>query len=197
MVSVGGTVKMVEALKLATDRINDFLESNREYFGRLNPSPYGFMAFCSFLALACYAPAREFFPNTLVNREETETEEFKQAVIQSMSQSLVDRHSGVIALMASEAEKEEHAGKIRQQVATLLGARYSEYFEYFQKDVERLASDQTNLYSNLSAAFMRDVLGKEGKSGGTGPALDNLAFGLCLSTTISGLMAFFDGPEAG
>ena len=64
------TTKLIEALKLTTDRINDFLETNREIFGELNPSPYGFMAFCSFLVIASYAPAEEYFPDTLVKRKE-------------------------------------------------------------------------------------------------------------------------------
>ncbi len=191
------TTKLIEALKLTTTRLNDFFESNGEIFGDLNPSPYGFMIFCSFLVIAGYAPAKRYFPNSVVEREEADTEEFKQIVIQSMTQSLMERHSGALALIETEEEKDRQVQRTKQQVTSLLDERYSRYFECFQRDVEKLAEDRTNVYANLSAAFMADVLGKEEKAntGQSGLVLPNLSFGLCLSTTVSGLMTFFDGSE--
>ncbi|MCE5335439.1 MAG: hypothetical protein LLG06_12720 [Desulfobacteraceae bacterium] len=190
------TDRLIEALKLTTDRINNFLETNRQYFGDTEPSPYGFMTFCSFLVTASYAPPRKYFPNTVVNREERDTEEFKGMVVQSMTQSLLNRHAEAINLMKSEAEKQEHVQRTKQQVAGLVEETHAEYFELFKKDVERLAEDPTNVYAEMSGAFMRDVMGKESApaADGVSPSPDSLSLGLCLSTTISGLMAFYDNP---
>ncbi len=192
------TNKLIEALQLTTNRLNDFFDSNSGIFGDLNPSPYGFMIFCSFLAVASYAPAKEYFPNSLVERKESDTEEFKEIVIQSMTQSLMERHSEALKLIEGKEEKIEQAQRTRKQLTALLNERYSRYFECFQRDIEKLAEDKTNPYANLSAAFMMDVLGKEESwnAGQSGLALSYLSFGLCLSTTVSGLMAFFDGSEA-
>lgn len=187
------TDKLIEALQLTTNRIDAFLENNREFFCDVDPSPYGFLTFCSFLVTASYAPPRKYFPNTVVHRDEAGTEEFKSIVVQSMTQSLLQRHAEALKLMASDAERDEHAQKTGQQVSGLMEEKYSEYFALLKQDIERLAEVQANVYADLSAAFLRDVLGRQAgeQSDRAAPARDRLSLGLCLSTTISGLMAFF------
>ncbi|MHC1728738.1 MAG: hypothetical protein AB9866_22510 [Syntrophobacteraceae bacterium] len=191
------TDKLVAALKLTADRLNDFLVSNRDIFGDLNPSPYGFMTFCSFLVVASYAPGKKRFPNTVIERKETDTEEFKKTVLQTVTQSLLARHAGALDLIENEEEREEQAQKTGRQIAALFDQKYTEYFRLFQKDVERLAEDQKNVYANLSAAFMSDVIGEDEApdTSQTIPPPGNIALGLCLSTTVSGLMSFFDDGE--
>ncbi len=189
------TTKLIEALKLTTDRLNNFLESNREIFGELDPSPYGFLAFSSFLVIASYAPAKEFFPNSVVKRDASDTEDFKQMVIQSMTQSLLARHSEAMAMIEGEEGKKRQAQSTMEQVKNLLNERYSGYFNYFKQDVEKLADDPTNPYANLSAAFITDVLGREPASDQPELSPGSISLGLCLSTTISGLMAFFDKDQ--
>jgi hypothetical protein len=191
------TTKLIEALKRTTDRLNDFVESNREIFGELDPSPYGFLAFCSFLVIASYAPAKEYFPNSVVKRDEADAEDFKQMVIQSMTQSLLARHSEALSMIETEEKKKQQAQATMEQIRNLLNERYSSYFNWFRQDVEKLADDPTNAYANLSAAFMTDVLGREPASekdeAESSPG--SISLGLCLSTTISGLMAFFDEDQ--
>ena len=191
------TTKLIEALKLTADRLNDFLESNREIFGEFNSSPYGFMAFCSFLVVASYAPAKEYFPNSVVKRDEADAEDFKQMVIQSMTQSLLARHTEALAMIEDEEKKKQHAQATMEQVKNLLNDRYSSYFNLFRQDVEKLAEDPTNPYTNLSAAFLGDVLGRDPapEKGEAELSLGSISLGLCLSTTISGLMAFFDRDQ--
>ncbi len=185
------TDKLIEALKLTADRLNDFLLSNREIFGELDPSPYGFMTFCSFLVVASYAPGKERFPDTVIERQEADTEEFRKTVIDTMTQSLLARHAGALDLIEDEEERKEQAKKTGMRVAELLDQKYEEYFGFFREDVERLAEEQANIYANLSAAFMTDVIGRDENA----PAPENVALGLCLSTTVSGLMSFYDGGE--
>ncbi|MDR3556139.1 MAG: hypothetical protein P4L55_15395 [Syntrophobacteraceae bacterium] len=186
------TDKLINALKRTTDRIDDFLETNRTIFGEVDPSPYSYMTFCSFLVVASYAPGKEHFPNTSVDRQENDTEEFKKTIIETITYSVLQRHADAIKLMRSETEKDEHAARAQQQVETFVNEKYTEYFTYFQLDIEELA-DRKSLYENLSTAFMRDVLAK--KESGLpvgGPTAGNVSFGLCLSTTISGLLSFFE-----
>lgn len=186
------TVKLINALKRTTDRIDDFLETNRTIFGEVTPSPYSYMTFCSFLVVASYAPGKEHFPNTSVDRQESDTEEFKKTIIETITHSVMQRHADAIKLMRSETEKDEHAARSQQRVATFVNEKYSEYFTYFQLDIEELA-DGKGLYKNLSTAFIRDVLArKEADLPVGGPTADNVSFGLCLSTTISGLLSFFE-----
>jgi hypothetical protein len=150
------------------------------------------MGFCSFLVVASYAPRKEHFPNTLVDRQESDTEEFKKTIIETITYSVLQRHADATKLMQSETEKDEHAAKTQQQVETFVNEKYAQYFTYFQLDIEELAEGKS-LYKNLSTAFIRDVLGKkESDLPAGGPTADNVSFGLCLSTTISGLLSFFE-----
>lgn len=186
------TAKLINAMKRTTDRINDFLETNRTIFGEIDPSPYSYMTFCSFLVVASYSPGKEHFPNTSVDRQESDTEKFKNIIIETITDSVLRRHADAIELMRSEAEKYEHAAKARQQVETFVNVKYTEYFTYFQLDIEELAEGKS-LYKNLSTAFMKDVLAeKESDLPLGGPTAHNVSFGLCLSTTISGLLSFFE-----
>lgn len=185
------TAKLINALKRTTDRIDDFLETNRAIFGEIDPAPFAYMTFCSFLVVASYAPGKEHFPDTSVEREESDTEEFKRIIVQAITHSVLQRHAGAIELMRSEAEKDEHAARTEQQVRTFVSEKYAEYFGYFRLDVEQLA-DGKSLYKNLATAFMRDVLAAESDPSESGPAINNVSFGLCLSTTVSGLLAFFE-----
>ncbi|MDR3569042.1 MAG: hypothetical protein P4L43_13520 [Syntrophobacteraceae bacterium] len=186
------TAKLINAMKRTTDRIDDFLATNPTIFGEVDPSPYSYMTFCSFLVVASYAPGKEHFPNTSVDRQESDTEEFKNIIIETIAYSVLQRHAGAIELMRSEAEKDEHAARTKQQVETFVNGKYIEYFTYFQMDVEELAEGRS-LYRELSTAFIRDVLaGKESDSPQEGPTADNVSLGLCLSTTISGLLSFFE-----
>ena len=186
------TNKLINALKRTTDRINDFLETNMAIFGEVDPSPYSYMAFCSFLVVASYAPGKEHFPDTLVDRQESDTEEFKKTIIETITHSVLQRHADAIALKRSETEKDEHAVKAQQQVETFVNETYTQYFTYFQLDIEELAEGKS-LYKNLSTAFIKDVLGKKESDLPAGATTaDNVSFGLCLSTTISGLLSFFE-----
>ncbi len=186
------TAKLINALQRTIGRIDDFLETNRKIFGEIEPSPYGYMTFCSFLVVASYAPGKEHFPNTSVEREERDTEEFKKIIVQTITHSVLQRHAGAVELMRSDAEKDEHAARTEQQIETFVNEKYTEYFGYFRLDVERLA-DGKSLYENLSTAFMRDILGKaEPDLPADGQSVHNVSFGLCLSTTVSGLLSFFE-----
>ena len=190
------TAKLIDAMKRTTERIDDFFETNRAIFGDIDPSPYSYMTFCSFLVVASYSPGKEHFPNTSVDRPESETEKFKNIIIQAITDSVLLRHAEAIELMRSEAEKEDHAATARQQVETFVHGKYSEYFTYFQLDIEALAEGKS-LYKNLSTAFMRDVLARKESDPPLGqPAADNVSFGLCLSTTISGLLSFFEKTDS-
>jgi hypothetical protein len=186
------TQKQIEAFQLTADRLQNFLDTNQEIFGDLNSSPYGFIMFCSFLVVATYAPSRKFFPNTLVERDEADTEVFKQIVIRSIIESLLGLHDKALSL--SEEEKKEQATEIQKQVVDLLGQRYGQYYECFQRDVAKLANDLTDPYAELSNSFLRDVLGVE-EASREKRIKSTLSLGLFLSTTISGLMNFFGGPE--
>jgi hypothetical protein len=187
------TQKQIEAFELTTERFQSFLDTNQEIFSEINSSPYGFIIFCSFLVTAAYAPSRIFFPNTLVERDEADTETFRQIVAQSIINSLLGRHDK--ALNLSEEEKNRQASEIERQVADLLRQQYSRYYGCFQRDVSRLAEDQTNPYAELSESFLSDVLGLENTSEVRLLKI-KLSLGLFLSTTISGLMRFFGGPES-
>ncbi len=190
------TAKLIDAMKRTTERIDDFFETNREIFGEIDPSPYSYMTFCSFLVVASYCPGKEHFPNTSVDREQSDTEEFKNIIIQAITDSVLRRHADAIELMRSEAEKKDHAATARQQVGTFVGGKYTEYFTYFQLDIEELAEGKS-LYKNLSSAFMRDVLARKESGLPLGqPTADNVSFGLCLSTTISGLLSFFEKTDS-
>lgn len=186
------TTKLIDALKRTTDRIDDFLESNRIVSGELAPSPFGYMTFCSFLVTASYAPGKERFPNTSIERAESDTKEFKKIIVQAITHSVLQRHAGAIALMRGEAEKDEHAAGTERQVQIFVDEKYAEYFKYFQSDVEELA-DGKGMYKNLSAAFMRDVLARtESDLPESEPSVDSVSFGLCLSTTVAGLLSYFE-----
>ncbi len=186
------TAKLIDALKRTTERIDDFLETNRTIFGEIEPSPYAYMTFCSFLVVASYAPGKENFPNTSVEREESDTEEFKKMIVHAITHSVLQRHASAVELMRSEAEKDEHVAGTEQQIETFVNEKYAEYFRYFRLDIEQLA-DGKSLYKNLSTAFMRDVLAREGSDLPVdGLAVDSVSFGLCLSTTVSGLLSFFE-----
>ena len=186
------TAKLIDALKRTTDRIDDFLETNRAIFGEIDPSPYGYLTFCSFLVVASYAPGKEYFPKTSVERDESDTEEFRKIIVQTLTHLVLQRHVGAIELMRSEAEKDEHAARTEQQVQAFVNEKYGEYFEHFRLDIEELAEGKS-LYRNLSRAFMRDVLARsEADLSEGGPTVNNVSFGLCLSTTVSGLLSFFE-----
>lgn len=190
------TAKLIDAMKRTTERIDDFFETNRAIFGDIDPSLYSYMTFCSFLVVASYSPGKEHFPNTAVDRQESDTEKFKNIIIQAITDSVLGRHAEAIELMRSEAQKEDHATTARQQVATFVDGKYSEYFRYFQLDIEELAEGK-GLYKNLSTAFMRDVLDRNKSDPPLGqPTADNVSFGLCLSTTISGLLSFFEKTDS-
>jgi hypothetical protein len=186
------TQKQIEAFKLTADRLQNFLDTNQEIFGDPDSSPYGFIIFCSFLVVAAYAPSRKFFPNTLVARDEADTETFKQIVIKSIIDSLLDLHNRNLSL--TEEENINQASEIETQVVDLLNKRYAQYYECFQWDVAKLATDQTNPYASLSDSFLSDVLGMQ-KTSNVNHMKTSLSLGLFLSTTISGLMNFFGSPE--
>lgn len=186
------TGKLIDALKRTTERIDDFLETNRAIFGGIEPSPYAYMTFCSFLVLASYAPGKEHFPNTSVERKESDAEEFKKMIVQAITHSVLQRHASAVELMRSEAEKDDHVARTERQVETFVNEKYVEYFRYFRLDIEQLA-DGKSLYKNLSTAFMRDVLAKaESDLPVDGFTVNSVSFGLCLSTTVSGLLSFFE-----
>jgi hypothetical protein len=187
------TQKQIEAFELTTGRFQSFLDTNQEIFGEINSSPYGFIIFCSFLVTAAYAPSRIFFPNALVERDEADTEAFRQIVARSMIDSLLGRHDK--ALKLSEEEKNRQASEIERQVVDLLRQQYTRYYGCFQRDVSKLAEDQTNPYSELSESFLNDVLGLENTSEAH-LLKAKLSLGLFLSTTVSGLMNFFGGQES-
>ncbi|MGC8494820.1 MAG: hypothetical protein ACP5SH_24110 [Syntrophobacteraceae bacterium] len=190
------TAKLIDAMKRTTERIDDFFETNRAIFGDIDPSPYSYMTFSSFLVVASYSPGKEHFPNTSVDRKESDTEEFKNIIIQAITDSVLRRHADAIELMPTEAEKEHHAATARKQVETFVGEKYTEYFTYFRLDIEELAEGK-GLYKNLSSAFMADVLArKESDPPLDQPTADNVSFGLCLSTTISGLLSFFEKTDS-
>ncbi|MGC8490768.1 MAG: hypothetical protein ACP5SH_03415 [Syntrophobacteraceae bacterium] len=193
------TGKLIDAMKRTTERIDDFFETNRAIFGDIDPSLYSYMTFCSFLVVASYSPGKEHFPNTSVDRQESDTQEFRNFIIQAITDSVLRRHADAIALMRSEAEKENHAATARQQVATVVDGKYTEYFTCFQQDIEELAEGKS-LYKNLSTAFMSDVLARKESDQSDlpldNPTADNVSFGLCLSTTISGLLSFFETTDS-
>jgi len=187
------TQKQIEAFELTTERFQSFLNTNQEIFSEINSSPYGFIIFCSFLVTAAYAPSRIFFPNAQVERDEADTEAFRQIVAQSIINSLSGRHDKTLNL--SEEEKNRQASEIERQVVYLLRQQYTRYYGCFQRDVSKLAEDQTNPYAELSESFLSDVLGLENTSE-VYLLKAKLSLGLFLSTTISGLMNFFGGQES-
>jgi hypothetical protein len=186
------TQKQIEAFELTTGRFQSFLDTNQEIFGEINSSPYGFIIFCSFLVTAAYAPSRLFFPNASVQRDEADTEGFRQIVERSIVDSLLGRHDKVLKL--SEEEKKMQASEVERQVADLLRQQYTRYYGCFQRDISKLAEDQTNPYTELSESFLGDVFGLENASEAH-LLKAKLSLGLFLSTTVSGLMNFFGGQE--
>ena len=137
------TAKLIDAMKRTTERIDDFFETNRAIFGDIDPSPYSYMTFCSFLVVASYSPGKEHFPNTSVDRQESDTENFKNIIIQAITDSVLRRHADAIELMRSEAEKEDNAATVRQQVETFVDGKYTEYLTYFQLEIESLADGKS------------------------------------------------------
>jgi hypothetical protein len=186
------TQKQIEAFELTTERLQTFIGANQQILGEVNSSPYGFIIFCSFLVIAAYAPPRLYFPNTLVERNETDTEVFRQIVIRSIIESLLNRHEKALNLRGEE--KKKHAVEIEGQVVDLLGKQYTRYYGCLQRDVSKLSGDQGSPYPELSESFLSDVLGLENTS--ESPLMKfKASLGLFLSTTISGLMGFFEKPE--
>jgi hypothetical protein len=186
------TQNQIEAFKLTADRLQNFLNADHEILGEIETSPYGFIIFCSFLVTAAYAPSKKFFPDTLVDRDEADTEAFRQIVVRSLMDSLLGLHER--ALNLSETEKNEQFIEIERQVVDLLEQQYTRYYGFFCRDVSRLAENRTNPYAELSESFLVDILGLQGTSESRLVKF-KANLGLLLSTTISGLMSFFAKPE--